>query len=80
MEQGIYPLKFLPLFKQRVWGGNKIATELGVDYSPLPSCGELWCLSGLREQETVVANGFLAEAVLEEVIEMYTDELLGEVR
>ena len=78
MEQGIYPLKFLPLFKQRVWGGNKIATELGVDYSPLPSCGELWCLSGLREQETVVANGFLAEAVLEEVIEMYTDELLGE--
>lgn len=78
MEQGIYPLKFLPLFKQRVWGGNKIATELGVDYSPLPSCGELWCLSGLREQETVIANGFLAEAVLEEVIEMYTDELLGE--
>lgn len=78
MEQGIYPLKFLPLFKQRVWGGNKIAKELGVDYSPLPSCGELWCLSGLPEQETVVANGFLAEATLEEVIEMYTDELLGE--
>lgn len=78
MEQGIYPLKFLPLFKQRVWGGNKIAKELGVDYSPLPSCGELWCLSGLHEQETVVANGFLAEATLEEVIEMYTDELLGE--
>lgn len=78
MEQGIYPLKFLPLFKQRVWGGNKIAKELGVDFSPLPSCGELWCLSGLPEQETVVANGFLAEATLEEVIEMYTDELLGE--
>lgn len=78
MEQGIYPLKFLPLFKQRVWGGNKIAKELGVDYSPLPSCGELWCLSGLPEQETVVANGFLAEATISEVIEMYTDELLGE--
>ena len=78
MEQGIYPLKFMPLFKQRVWGGNKIATELGVDYSPLPSCAELWCLSGLAEQETVVANGFLAEANLSEVIQMYTDELLGE--
>lgn len=78
MEQGIYPLKFLPLFKQRIWEGHKIADLLGVDYSPLPSCGELWCLSGLPEQESVVANGFLAEANIREVIEMYADELLGE--
>lgn len=78
MEQGLYPLKFLPLFKQRVWGGNKISEVLGVDYSPLGSCAELWCLSGLPDNETVVANGYLAETNLSEVIEMYTDELLGE--
>ncbi len=78
MEQSLYPLKFMPLFKQRVWGGNKISEVLGVDYSPLTSCAELWCLSGMPEDETVVANGYLAEANLSEVIEMYTDELLGE--
>ncbi|MBR1770100.1 MAG: class I mannose-6-phosphate isomerase, partial [Bacteroidales bacterium] len=77
-ERGIYPLKFMPLFKDKVWGGNKIKDIVGVDYSPLERCGELWVLSALEGQETVVENGFLAECTLPEVIEMYMDELVGE--
>ena len=77
-ERGLYPLKFMPLFKDKIWGGNKIRDMVGIDYSPLERCGELWVLSAIEDQETVVENGFLAECTLTEVIEMYNDELIGE--
>ncbi|MBQ0111707.1 MAG: class I mannose-6-phosphate isomerase [Bacteroidales bacterium] len=77
-ERGLYPLKFMPLFKDKIWGGNKIKDIVGIDYSPLARCGELWVLSAIEGDETVVENGFLAECTLPEVIEMYNDELLGE--
>lgn len=73
----LYPLKFLPLFKNKVWGGNKIAS-LGFDYSPLENCGEMWILSGLKDNESVVANGPLAENNLAELLEIYMGDLIGE--
>lgn len=73
----LYPLKFMPLYKNKVWGGNKIRT-LGFDYSPLPNCGELWALSGVEGNESVITNGFLADNTLSEVLEIYMGELVGE--
>lgn len=73
----LYPLKFLPLFKNKVWGGNKIKT-LGFDYDPLPNCGELWALSGVDDNTSYVTNGFLADNTLNEVLEIYMGELVGE--
>src|SRR5690554_8054370 len=78
METGLYPLKFLPLMKEKIWGGDKIKNIYGIDFSPLNNCGELWLLSGIEDNETMVENGFLAETPLSEVIAMYMDELLGE--
>ncbi len=77
MDNLLYPLKFLPLFKQKVWGGNKIKS-LGFDYDPLPNCGELWTLSGVEGNESVVENGFLADNHINELIEIYMGELVGE--
>ena len=73
----LYPLKFLPLFKNKVWGGNKIAS-LGFDYSPLPNCGEMWVLSGIKDNESIVANGPLADNNLSELLEIYMGDLIGE--
>lgn len=73
----LYPLKFMPLFKNKVWGGNKIA-QYGFDYSPLSNCGELWALSGLKDNESVVCNGPLAENNLSELLEVYMGDLVGE--
>ena len=73
----LYPMKFMPLFKNKVWGGNKIKT-LGFNYDPLPNCGELWALSGMEGNESVIANGFLANNNLSEVLEIYMGELIGE--
>lgn len=77
MDSFLYPMKFLPLFKQKIWGGNKIKT-LGFDYAPLPNCGELWALSGVEGHESVVDNGFLKGNHINEVLEIYMGELIGE--
>ncbi|MCX6277870.1 MAG: mannose-6-phosphate isomerase [Bacteroidetes bacterium] len=74
----LYPLKFKPVFKEKIWGGNRIQNKLGLDFSPLPNCGEAWALSGVSECQTVVANGFLAGNDLNEILEIYMDELVGE--
>ena len=74
----LYPLKFKPIFKEKIWGGNKIQTVFGMDYSPLPNCGEAWVLSGYGDEISTVTNGFLAENQLDELIEVYMGDLVGE--
>lgn len=73
----LYPLKFKPVFKDKIWGGDKIRTRLGLDFSPLPNCGEAWVVSGVSGSETLVSEGFLAGNSLNEVVEVYMDELVG---
>ena len=77
MQSALYPLKFLPLYKNVIWGGNKLK-DYGFDYAPLPNCGELWALSSVEGRESVIANGFLAENTLNEAIEVYMGDLVGE--
>ena len=74
----LYPLKFKPVFKDKIWGGNKIKTELNMDFSPLPNCGEAWVLSGVEENETEILNGWLAGNSLNEIVEIYMGDLVGE--
>lgn len=74
----LYPLKFKPIFKEKIWGGNKIHSVFGMDYSPLPNCGEAWVLSGYGEEISEVSNGFLSENQLDELIEVYMGDLVGE--
>jgi len=74
----LYPLKFKPLFKDKIWGGEKIRTQLGLDFAPLPNCGEVWVLSGVKDNETVVSEGWLKGNHLNELVEVYMDDLLGE--
>lgn len=74
----LYPLKFRPVFKDKIWGGDKIKKMFGKDFSPLPNCGESWELSGVEGNISVVENGFLAENNLEELIEVYLGDLVGE--
>jgi mannose-6-phosphate isomerase len=74
----LYPLKFNPIFKEKIWGGDKIKTVFGMDYAPLPNCGEAWVLSGYGEEISVVNNGFLAENQLDELIDIYMGDLVGE--
>ena len=74
----LYPLKFKPIFLEKIWGGQKINSSLGMNFSPLPNCGEAWVLSGVKGMQTKVTNGFLKGNELNEIVEVFMDDLVGE--
>jgi mannose-6-phosphate isomerase len=74
----LYPLKFTPVFKDKIWGGDKLKTILNKDFSDLPNCGESWEISAVQDDISVVSNGFLKGNNLEELIEVYMGDLVGE--
>ncbi len=74
----LYPLKFKTEYKEKIWGGQKIHTLLGKDFAPLANCGETWEISGLEPDSSEVVNGFLAGNSLNELVEIYMGDLVGE--
>ncbi|MBO5832791.1 MAG: class I mannose-6-phosphate isomerase [Alistipes sp.] len=77
----LYPLKFKPRVKERIWGGQAILAKKGKATGRLAKdklYGESWDLSSVKGDVSVVANGFLKGNNLEEIIEVYMGELVGE--
>lgn len=75
--KNLYPLKFRPIYKERIWGGDKLPELLNKNYS-MAHCGESWELSGIQQDISVVSDGYLKGNNLEELIEVYMGELVGE--
>lgn len=73
----MYPLKFKTIFKSVVWGGEKIAPFKGIE-TDQHNIGESWELSGVKGNESVVAEGPLAGKTITELAEQYKGALLGE--
>lgn len=71
-------MKFRPVLKEKIWGGNKIKTSLGIDFAPLPNCGEAWVVSGVEDNPTMVSNGFLKGNELNELVEIYMGDITGD--
>jgi len=74
----LYPLKFEPILKERLWGGSAFAEQYRKTDDTQTKFGESWEISDLDENISVVANGFLAENDLREMIETYMGELVGD--
>ncbi|MBS0011826.1 MAG: class I mannose-6-phosphate isomerase [Bacteroidales bacterium] len=74
----LYPLKFIPVLKERVWGGKRLYKEYGKKAREGAIIGESWEISGVQGDISMVANGFLAGNELEEIIEVYMGDLVGE--
>ncbi|MEH6619901.1 type I phosphomannose isomerase catalytic subunit [Maribacter arcticus] len=72
----LYPLKFRPILKERLWGGTKLKEVLG---KPIKSdiTGESWELSTVKGDISVIANGSLEGKSLQDLIESNGEELLG---
>lgn len=73
----LYPLKFTPVLKDKIWGGTKLKTLFGKN-TQSSKLGESWELSGYENDESVVANGFLEGNNLAELIEIYMGDLVGD--
>lgn len=76
MTTTLYPFVFDPILKEKIWGGNRLETVLR--HKAMNHCGESWEVSGLVGDESVIANGFLAENNLNELLEIYMTDLVGE--
>ncbi len=77
MNTQLYPLKFKTIFKDKIWGGEKIKTVLHKDFSPLPNCGETWEVSGVKGDISVVADGGLSGKALTDLLDEYKGDLAG---
>ncbi len=78
MEQpSLYPLRFDPIYEERLWGGRRLANLLT---SPLPDdgpVGEAWALSDRDEHPSRVADGPLSGRTIAQLIEQSPEQLLG---
>ncbi len=74
----LYPIKFKPIYLDKIWGGNRIKTVLNKDFGKLPNCGESWEISGVEGNVSIVDNGFLAGNSLQELVEIYMGDLVGD--
>ena len=72
----MYPLKFEPILKSIVWGGEKIAPYKGIE-TEQKHIGESWELSGVAGNESVVAEGPLKGKSIAELVKEYKGELVG---
>jgi mannose-6-phosphate isomerase len=73
----LYPLKFVPILKDKIWGGSKLKTLLYKENAS-DSCGESWEISNVEGDVSVVSEGPLAGNDLTELIEIYMGDLIGD--
>ncbi len=73
----LYPLRFKPIYQYRLWGGNKLRDVLGKKDAP-DMTGESWEISGVEDNLSVVKEGFLEGNDLQELIEVYMGDLVGD--
>ena len=73
----LYPLRFAPVFKYRIWGGDKLRNLLAKN-CPADSIGESWEISDVPGDETLVAEGPLQGKTLRELIATFGADLMGQ--
>jgi len=73
-----YPLKFKPIYKRRIWGGQKLREFFNKDIPPFEKIGESWELADLPDDKSTIANGELAGQTLNSVIKKYPKEITGD--
>jgi mannose-6-phosphate isomerase len=74
----VCPLEFEPIYKQRIWGGQRLREVFGKDLPAGQKIGESWELADLPEDKSVIANGELAGQTLHWAIEQYPKEITGD--
>lgn len=76
MSITLYPLKFTPILKEKIWGGQKLKTILNKD-SDIPNLGESWEVSDVDRDTSIVSNGALKGKSLKYLLETFGPDLLG---
>ena len=72
----LYPFKFQPILKDKIWGGQKLQKILKKPTTSVEA-GESWEISDVQGDTSIVSNGTMAGTSLKSLMELHTTELLG---
>lgn len=72
----MYPMKFEPILKSTIWGGEKIVKYKSINTTQT-SVGESWELSGVKGSESIVSNGEYSGMSITDLLTEYGAKLIG---
>lgn len=73
----LYPLKFIPILKDKIWGGTKLETILDKSTNGSKEAGESWEISGVEGNISTVSEGAFKGKTLVELIDQFKGDLIG---
>ncbi len=74
-DQLKYPIKFTPILKEKIWGGNKLNLLLNKPVNK--NTGESWEISDIKNNVSIVNNGLLKGKSLTQLIKQFNVDFLG---
>ena len=73
----LYPLRFEPLFKRYLWGGRRLASELGKSLGEGEDYAESWEVVDHGADQSIVSDGPLRGTSLADLVANEGESLLG---
>ena len=77
-NQPLYPLRFAPIYKDYLWGGDRLRTRFGRKL-PQKCIAESWEIADHPNGESMIVNGPLRHRPLNELVRVRREDLLGTV-
>ncbi len=72
-----YPLKFKPIYKELIWGGDSLKKFFGKDIPAGKKIGESWELADLPNDKSVIINGDFAGKTITELLQKFPQRITG---
>jgi len=72
-----YPLKFRPIYKERIWGAQKLREVFGKDLPAGQKIGESWELADLPDDKSLISNGPWARKSIRQAVDQFTEAITG---
>ncbi|WP_204344114.1 type I phosphomannose isomerase catalytic subunit [Psychroserpens algicola] len=72
----VYPIKFNPILKEKIWGGHKLSSLLSKD-TDKDNIGESWEISDVNDNVSIVENGIYSGLSLKELMLNHESQFLG---
>lgn len=72
----LYPVKFTPIFKEKIWGGKRISSFSNA-LSSEKKIGELWQLVDRQDDQSQIANGPYEGKTLHDLVDKFPEDFLG---
>lgn len=77
MDKILYPIKFTPILKDKIWGGQKLKTILNKQ-SDIHNIGESWEISDVDGDTSIVSNGYYKGKSLKDLLKILGPDLIGQ--